>query len=268
MTKLGMGPLAPLALAHLHPPEAPLIVKALSHEVIAMDLQQFFSELDTRIAKYDLLCHPFYQAWTAGTLTREDLREYAKYYYPHVEAFPTYLAEFGIRLGEGDLRRAVLANMCDEKGGEDAFGDPARSHAELWLDFVEGMGGIRSRRGHTTLPEMKNLMAAFHRVASEGAPEEVLAAFYAYESQVPRVAEAKEAGLRDLYGANEKVRGYFALHKTADVFHSNVWKEQLAKQVKDDPQAAERALSAAEAAARALWETLDGIDSERLARVA
>jgi pyrroloquinoline-quinone synthase len=86
-----------------------------------MDLQQFFNDLDARIAKFDLLCHPFYQAWSAGTLTREDLREYAQYYYPHVEAFPTYLAEFGIRLSDGDLRRAVLANMCEEKGGRRRF---------------------------------------------------------------------------------------------------------------------------------------------------
>jgi pyrroloquinoline-quinone synthase len=233
-----------------------------------MDLQQFFEELDVRIKKYDLLCHPFYQAWSAGTLTREDLREYAQYYYPHVEAFPTYLAEFGIRLTDGDLRRAVLANMSDEKGGEDVYGEPLPSHAELWLDFAEGMGGVRSRRGYEVLPEMKNLMVSFHRVASEGATEEALAAFYAYESQVPRVAEAKEAGLRDLYGADEKTRGYFALHKTADVFHSNVWKQQLAKSVKDDPQAAERALNAAENAAKALWHALDGIDAERMARAA
>ena len=91
-----------------------------------MELQRFFMELDERIHKYDLLCHPFYQAWSAGKLTHDDLKEYAQDYYPHVQAFPTYLAEFGVRLADGELRRAVLANMCDEKGGEDVFGEPAR----------------------------------------------------------------------------------------------------------------------------------------------
>ena len=110
-----------------------------------MDLQPFFNELDERIRKYDLLCHPFYQAWSAGKLTREDLKEYAQDYYPHVQAFPTYLAEFGVRLHDGELRRAVLANLCDEKGGEDVFGEPARSHADLWMDFAQGMGAPRSR---------------------------------------------------------------------------------------------------------------------------
>jgi len=72
-----------------------------------MDHTEFFKELDARIAKYDLLCHPFYKAWADGQLTRDDLREYAQDYYHHVEAFPTYLAELGIRLDDGDLRRAT-----------------------------------------------------------------------------------------------------------------------------------------------------------------
>jgi len=72
-----------------------------------------------RIAKYDLLSHPFYRAWNAGELSREDLREYVQDYYHHVQAFPTYLAELAIRLDEGELRRAVLANTADERGLED-----------------------------------------------------------------------------------------------------------------------------------------------------
>ncbi len=51
-----------------------------------------------------------------GPADRNDLREYAQDYYHHVEAFPSYLAALGLRLDEGELRRAVLANMCDEKG--------------------------------------------------------------------------------------------------------------------------------------------------------
>ena len=82
-----------------------------------MNSDVFFSRLDDCIHKYDLLCHPFYKAWSAGELTRQDLREYAEDYYHHVQAFPAYLAEVGIRLEESDLRRAVLANMIEEKGG-------------------------------------------------------------------------------------------------------------------------------------------------------
>jgi pyrroloquinoline-quinone synthase len=233
-----------------------------------MITKDFFQQLDARIAKHDLLCHPFYKAWAAGELTRDDLREYAQDYYHHVEAFPTYLAEFGIRLEDGELRRAVLANMSDEKGAEDLFGEPATPHSELWLDFVEGMGAGRDLHGHQPLDEIKDLMNFFHGVAETGTPEEALAAFYAYESQVPRVAKEKARGLQQMYGADEKTCGYFTLHTTADVYHSQVWRQQLGKRLEANPQAAENALAAGEGAAKALWRGLDGIEARRMAKVA
>jgi pyrroloquinoline-quinone synthase len=232
-----------------------------------MQTKAFVSLLDERIHPYDLLCHPFYKAWSAGELTREDLRHYAEDYYPHVDAFPGYLAQLGVRLEEGEMRRAVLANMNDEKGGENSFGEPERSHAELWLDFVEGMGGNRGLR-RRPVEEVRNLISWFHRVASDGTPEEALAAFYAYESQVPRVAQEKNRGLRELYGADEKTCGYFALHATADVYHARVWRTQLEKRVAAHPETAEKALAAAEAAARALWGVLDAFEERRLERSA
>jgi pyrroloquinoline-quinone synthase len=233
-----------------------------------MTTQEFFQQLDARIAKYDLLCHPFYKAWASGSLTREDLREYAQDYYHHVEAFPTYLAEFGIRLDEGDLRQAVLANMSDEKGSEDAFGDPAPAHSDLWLDFAQGMGSKRTLTTHKPLKEVRDLITFFHRVASDGLPEEALAAFYAYESQVPRVAAEKARGLKEMYGADERTTAYFTLHTTADVYHSQVWKQQLGKRVNIHPELAGPALDVAEKAAQALWHALDGIEARRMATVA
>jgi pyrroloquinoline-quinone synthase len=232
-----------------------------------MNTTEFFERMEASIAKYDLLCHPFYKAWAAGELTRDDLRDYACNYYHHVEAFPTYLAELAVRLDESELRRAVLANMCDENGtasgsgpGSEAHSEP---HSELWLDFAEGMGAQRGMRGHNPLPEIGSLMAHFHRVASEGTAEEALAAFYAYESQVPRVAKEKARGLREMYGADDKTCGYFSLHATADIFHSNVWRQQLENRIQANPEAAQAALEAAENTAKMLWQTLDGIEAAR-----
>jgi pyrroloquinoline-quinone synthase len=233
-----------------------------------MTTEQFFEQLDTRIAKFDLLCHPFYKAWSGGELTREDLREYAQHYYHHVEAFPGYLAELGIRLDESELRRAVLANMADEKGMAGASGEKSRAHSELWLDFAEGMGAKRDLRGHRPVPEIVELTAFFHRVASEGAPEEALAAFYAYESQVPRVAKEKARGLQETYHADRRATAYFTLHTTADVFHSQVWRQQLGKRLAANPQKAEQALVAGENAAKALWHALDGIEARRMEKAA
>jgi pyrroloquinoline-quinone synthase len=230
-----------------------------------MNTAEFFEQLDARIGKYDLLCHPFYKAWSAGELDRDDLREYAQDYYHHVEAFPSYLAALGMRLEEGELRRAVLANMCDEKGVDGRPGRDSVPHSELWLDFAEGMGSSRNLDWHSPVPEIRELVRHFHQVASEGTPEEALAAFYAYESQVPRVAKEKERGLREMYGADDKTCGYFSLHATADVYHSRVWRKQLEKRIEANPETADAALDAAEKTARLLWKALDGIDARRMA---
>jgi pyrroloquinoline-quinone synthase len=228
-----------------------------------MEAKPFVSLLEERIHRYDLLSHPFYQAWSAGELTREDLRTYAEDYYAHVEAFPGYLAQFGVRLEEGELRRAVLANMTDEKGGEDSFGEPERSHSELWLDFVEGVGGNRLTK-RRPIGHIRKLIAWFQQVASDRTPEEALAAFYTYESQIPRVAQEKNRVLRDLYGANETTRAYFTLHTTADVHHAQVWRTQLENRIQQNPETAGKALAAAETTAELLWNVLDGFEARRL----
>ena len=98
-----------------------------------MNFSEFSRELDARIAKYDLLQHPFYQAWTAGELDREDLREYAVDYYEHVRAFPTYLAALALRLEDGSLRRAVLANLNEELGRDRNARPVLPEHAQLWM---------------------------------------------------------------------------------------------------------------------------------------
>jgi len=230
-----------------------------------MTRSQFAEELQRRVAKYDLLCHPFYQAWSAGELTREDLGEYAGDYYHHVAAFPNYLAEFFARTVDPELRRAVLSNLNDEEGCED--GRLGRSHAELWLDFADGMGADREQVRREAAPAyMNELTAFFHHVAKDGAPEAALASFYAYESQVPRVAEAKARGLKELYGADESTRAYFRVHHTADVGHSQVWLQQLGKRVEGNAATTENAFAVAEAAARKLWEALDGVESRRQQR--
>ena len=115
------------------------------------------------------------------------------------------------------------------------------------------------------MPEVRQLIKHFHQVASEGTPEDALAAFYTYESQVPRIAVEKERGLREMYGADDKTCGYFSLHAKADVYHSSVWRNQLEKRIAAHPETADAALDAAENAARMLWQALDGIEARRTA---
>lgn len=224
-----------------------------------MDSQTFLTALDERIAHYDLLCHPYYKAWTAGELTRDDLRAYAGDYYHHVAAFPIYLSALHSRLNDGEMRRAVLRNLSDEE-------IEGRPHSEMWLDFAEGMGADREKvKRQEAMQEVCETVAEFRRVAAEGSTAEALAAFYAYESQVPRVAREKAKGLAERYGADAKTCSYFKLHQLADVEHSKVWRELLAAEVEAHPEQAEQALSAAEGAAQSLWHVLDGMEARRMA---
>src|SRR5271163_771106 len=147
----------------------------------------FWSRFEERVAPFNLLQHPFYQAWSKGELTREDLREYAAEYWHHVSAFPAYLSALHSRLPDGKLRRMVAANLADEEGL--AHGDVA--HSDMWMDFAGGMGAEESEvRSRELAAETRALLEHF-RAAMELSPAAALAALYAYESRVPAIAQTK-----------------------------------------------------------------------------
>lgn len=221
----------------------------------------FFSTLEGRIERYDLLQHPFYQAWSKGELTREDLREYACEYWHHVSAFPTYLSALHSRLPDGTLRRVVLENLADEEGQRDG-----RPHSDLWMDFARGMGADEAEVRHRETGEETRALLSHYRSAMTRTPAEALAALYAYESRVPAIAKTKAEGLEQHYGADDSARRYFTVHTTADVFHARVWRDALTAELATSPESEEAALTAAENAAAALWTTLDGIEAARQAR--
>jgi pyrroloquinoline-quinone synthase len=222
----------------------------------------FFAALEGRIERYNLLKHPFYQAWSNGELTRDDLREYASEYWHHVSAFPAYLSALHSQLPDGKLRRTVLENLADEEGFRD--GTP---HSDLWMDFARGMGADESDvRSRKIASETRALIEQYRETMTKS-PAEALAALFAYESRVPAIAKTKAEGLGQHYGADAATRRYFTVHTTADVYHARVWHDLLSAELASHPEQSDSALDAAESAARALWTTLDGIEANRQARM-
>jgi pyrroloquinoline-quinone synthase len=221
-------------------------------------MSDFFAALDARIAPYDLLQHPFYQAWSRGELTRDELREYASEYWHHVSAFPTYLSALHASLEDAPLRRTVLENLADEEGL------PAgRPHSDLWMDFAAGMGADDAAvRNRALQPETAALIAHFRGV-TQAAPASALAALYTYESRVPAIARTKAEGLKQHYAADMATSRYFALHQVADVYHAKVWRDAIEAELAAHPEETEAALDTAEVTAAALWNTLSGIERER-----
>lgn len=228
-----------------------------------MQMVEFLVKLDGVIQRHDLLTHPFYEAWTCGNLTLEDLQQYSKDYFHQVDSFPLYLAAFAARSEDRRLRNTVLQNLADEVGGR-----ASESHSELWLDFAQGVGAGRALFGNEPSAQMRDLLSFFMELAQRDSPEVVLAAFYAYESQVPRIAQEKLRGLRKLYDADDRTCRYFEIHITADVYHSEVWRNLLVQVVEDEPAKQECALRAAETTAQKLWYALDAVETWRLQRLA
>lgn len=209
--------------------------------------------IDAAIAERSLLKHPFYQAWQAGTLSREALIDYTQQYYHHVAAFPMYLSGLHSHTEDTTTRKMLLENLIDEERGED-------NHPELWLRFAAGIGS--SREAVLVSEPRKETQATvntFRRLTASGSVGEGLAALYAYESQIPMVSQTKAQGLKQWYGVSDKETvAYFDVHAEADVVHASSERTELARYIESEVDA-NRAVSAAREAADAAWKLLSDV---------
>lgn len=208
--------------------------------------------VDSAIEDLSLLKHPFYQAWSAGRLSKEDLRAYAKEYYHLEKNFPRLVSRVHSATLDPELRRGLTENLADEETGPE-------NHRELWLRFAEGLGLSRAEVvASEPSPKTSAAFDALMDLCSRGAVEG-LSALYAYESQLPEVSESKIAGLKAFYGfADARALGFFEVHKAADVWHSETERKALEASGADAP----RVKAAAQTAARALLSFLDGVDAD------
>lgn len=209
-------------------------------------------KLDNDIAAKHLLKHPFYLAWTRGELSKVALTDYAKQYYHHVAAFPTYLSAVHSKCDDQPARKQILANLIDEEAG-------SPNHPELWLKFANGLGVSEADARETEQePETRNLIGTFRSVCGEGSTTEGLAALYAYESQIPAICESKIDGLKKHYGfSNPENYEYFSVHIEADKEHSATEREMLSSKI--DNGNAESVRASVNRVLDALWEMLSGV---------
>jgi pyrroloquinoline-quinone synthase len=215
-------------------------------------MNRYLDSIDNEIAEKHLLKHPFYLAWTRGELSKEALTDYARQYYHHVAAFPTYLSAVHAKCDDQATRKQLLNNLIDEEAG-------SPNHPELWLKFSRGLGveDADVRKTQKQL-ETQGLIDAFQSICRDGSTAEGLAALYAYESQIPAICESKIDGLKKHYGfSNPQHYEYFSVHIEADREHSAAEREMLMSYIDNDnfgkvKLAAERILDA-------LWEMLTGV---------
>jgi pyrroloquinoline-quinone synthase len=215
-------------------------------------MNKYLDKIDNDIAEKHLLKHPFYLAWTRGELSREALADYARQYYHHVAAFPTYLSAVHANCDNQTTRKQLLSNLIDEEAG-------SPNHPELWLKFAEGLGvsdvDVRSTEKN---PETKNLIDTFRSVCGDGSIAEGLAALYAYESQIPAICESKIDGLKKYYGfTNPEHYRYFTVHIVADREHSAAERSMLGAYIDNHSFGSVR--TSVNRVLNALWEMLSGV---------
>lgn len=217
------------------------------------DQTRFLDQLDDTVDQHALLAHPFYRAWNEGRLSQRTLAEYAKQYFAHVRAFPTYVSAVHSRCEDLEARRLLLENLVEEEQGPE-------NHPELWLRFAEGLGVPRAEVEATELlPTTVESVRRMKAVAQREDWGDGLAALYAYESQVPEIARTKREGLRAFYGIDdERTVSFFRVHETADVEHREQERSLMLRRART-PEEQEARLAAADEAARALWLFLDGV---------
>jgi len=214
------------------------------------------SRIDSKVAERAMLKHPFYQAWTEGRLPLETLRDYARQYFHHVEAFPRAVSAVHSACPDRDGRRMLAENLAEEEGLEAGKQD----HASLWLMFACGLGEDETAvRAQQLNAETLELIDTFRHLSRKSYASG-LGALYAYESQFPGVASAKIEGLIERYGiADEETLRFFRVHESADVEHSRICRELLDRL----PEAQrEEAVAAGEELAGALWNFLSGVERE------
>ena len=211
--------------------------------------------IDGKVAERAMLKHSFYQAWTEGRLSLDDLRAYARQYFHHVEAFPRAVSAVHSACPDREGRRMLAENLAEEEGLDAGKQD----HATLWLMFACGLGesadGVRTQQLN---PETRALIDTFRKL-SRRSYASGLGALYAYESQFPGVASAKIEGLIDRYGiSDEETLRFFRVHESADVEHSSVCRQLLDGLPEQDKA---EAIAAGEELAGALWNFLSGVEA-------
>jgi pyrroloquinoline-quinone synthase len=213
----------------------------LAERRTVMTPDQVETSLTAALADRQLLNHPFYRRWEAGTLQPGELGDYAAQYRYFETALPGILRDLLGRLEPGPAAALVEHNLRDEES------NPA-PHVALFEIFATAVGAGDSAASDAT----RRLLARYQELIDSSAAEG-LAALVAYEMQAPSIAASKAAGLRRDYEVDAAGTRFWDIHADMDQDHARWGIEALA--ALGAPQ--DQVVGAARSAADAWWAFLD-----------
>jgi len=217
------------------------------------------TELQARIQAVldgrSMLHHPFYRAWTAGSLEVKGLHEYVRQYYHFELAFPRYLSAIHTRTESMRIRQLLLDNLWDEEHGD-------RNHPALWLDFAEAVGLSRAEVEQSTPNAQTRALGDYVREACHSAPlAEALVTLFAFEGQVPAIAWQTIKALTEHYGFSPQQFEFFSVHLVADISHAGAEMDAIQESCTDE----DGVIRATEETCDLLLSFLDGCSETKVA---
>jgi pyrroloquinoline-quinone synthase len=215
-----------------------------------MTPDQLQADLAAALVDRQLLDHPFYRRWEAGTLQPGELGAYAEQYRYFEAELPGILRALLVRLEPGPAADLVQRNLSDEESNPEP-------HVAVFADFADAVGSGNAPPSNATDRLLDTYRQLIELSAGEG-----LAALVAYEMQAPAIAASKASGLRRHYELDSVGTRFWDIHATMDHVHARWGIEALVALGTSES----RLIGAARTAADAWWAFLD--DREAAATIA